>query len=103
MLKKKKKFLSDECENDPTSGLTNLFDAMLVLAVGFLIFSFMALSANPNIISENTKGPTPNTVSVSMGETMEDNLTKESGSDSNYTEMGKVYKDPETDKLIMVT
>ncbi len=46
------------------SGLSNLSDAMLVLALGFLIFAIMALSANPELISQ-----TPATQDVSSADT----------------------------------
>ena len=36
MLRKRKRF-SDDGDEDPMSGISNLSDAMLVLALGFLI------------------------------------------------------------------
>ena len=50
MLRKKRRI--SESLDDPMSGLSNLSDAMLVLALGFLIFAIMALSANPELISQ---------------------------------------------------
>lgn len=102
-MKRKKKFLDAADEADPTTGLTNLFDVMLVLAVGFLIFSFIAVVSNPNMMNMESTGQNPNTVSVSTGETLDENISNGTGSSSNYQEMGKVYKDPETNKLIMVS
>ena len=49
MLRKKRR-ISESLDDDPMSGLSNLSDAMLVLALGFLIFAIMALSANPELI-----------------------------------------------------
>jgi hypothetical protein len=51
MLRKKRR-ISESLDDDPMSGLSNLSDAMLVLALGFLIFAIMALSANPELISQ---------------------------------------------------
>ena len=52
MLRKKRR-ISESIDDDPMAGLTNLSDAMLVLALGFLIFAIMALSANPELISNS--------------------------------------------------
>ena len=48
MLRKRRR-LSESIDDDPMAGLNNLSDAMLVLALGFLIFAIMALSANIDI------------------------------------------------------
>lgn len=100
-MSKRRKFLEDSGE-DPTSGIINLTDCMLVLAVGFLIFSIMALHSNPTMMSETT-GSTPNTVTVTTGNTLNGTPNNQSGSGSNYQQMGTVYKDPTTGKLIMVS
>ena len=63
MLRKKRR-ISESIDDDPMAGLTNLSDAMLVLALGFLIFAIMALSANPELISNS-----PNTKDVSTADT----------------------------------
>ena len=86
-------------DDDPMSGLSNLSDAMLVLALGFLIFAIMALSANPELISQ-----TPDTQDVSSADTFEQNYTDAGGmEDSGYSEVGKVYEDPTTGKLVLVS
>ena len=51
MLRKRRR-ISESVDDDPMSGINNLSDAMLVLALGFLIFAIMALSVNPDIISD---------------------------------------------------
>lgn len=104
-MSKKRKFLDDDDE-DPTSGIINLTDCMLVLAVGFLVFAVMALQSNPALLSESSSSAMPSTVSVSTGEVINDTPDNESGSGStgsNYQQMGTVYQDPETGKLIMVS
>ena len=40
MLRKKRR-ISESLDDDPMSGLSNLSDAMLVLALGFLIFAII--------------------------------------------------------------
>ncbi|AXV38329.1 MAG: hypothetical protein CIT01_09015 [Methanobacterium sp. BRmetb2] len=100
MSNKKRKFLDGDDE-DPSAGIVNLTDSMLVLAVGFLIFAIMALNTNPAIVAQSS-GSTQNTVSVTTGEVINDTPATESGSGEGYQEMGTVYKDPDTGKLIMV-
>lgn len=100
-MSKRRRFLDDEGE-DPTSGIINMTDCMLVLAVGFLIFALLALQSNPALISSQTQGPTPDSVSVSTGEALND-TNNESGSGSGYQQVGTVYEDPETGKLILVS
>ena len=51
MLRKRKRF-SDDGDEDPMSGISNLSDAMLVLALGFLMFAIIALLANPNMVAK---------------------------------------------------
>lgn len=103
MSRKKRRFLEGDDEEDPTSGIINLTDCMLVLAVGFLVFAVMALNSNPAMFSESS-GSTQNTVTVSSGQSQSLNNTPENGSSSGngYEQVGTVYKDPETGKLIMV-
>ena len=90
MLRKKRR-ISESLDDDPMSGLSNLSDAMLVLALGF--------SANPELISQ-----TPDTQDVSSADTFEQNYTDAGGmEDSGYSEVGKVYEDPTTGKLVLVS
>jgi len=89
----------DSADDDPAAGITNLSDAMLVLALGFLIFAIMALGVNPDVISNSQQSQ-----NVVTGESFSDN----NGSvgdveNSGFNEVGKVYKDPKTGELIMVS
>ena len=68
MLRKRRR-LSESIDDDPMSGLNNLSDAMLVLALGFLIFAIMALSANPDMITQ-----TQSTKDVSTADTFSSQL-----------------------------
>jgi hypothetical protein len=98
MLRKRRR-ISDDSDDDPMGGLNNLSDAMLVLALGFLIFAIMALSVNPEMISESSSKQNVETV-----ETLSENVSDAGGmEDSGYNEIGKVYQDPTTGDLVMVS
>ena len=98
MLRKRRR-ISDSVDDDPMGGLNNLSDAMLVLAFGFLIFAIMALSVNPDMIKESQS-----TQDVSTAETFSQNYSDAGGlEDSGYSEVGKVYEDPTTGELVMVS
>lgn len=98
MLRKRRR-ISDSIDDDPMSGLNNLSDAMLVLALGFLIFAIMALSVNPDMIMQSQS-----TQDVSTADTFSQNYTTAGGiEDSGYAEVGKVYEDPTTGELVMVS
>ena len=98
MLRKRRR-ISDSIDDDPMGGLNNLSDAMLVLALGFLIFAIMALSVNPDMITESQS-----TQDVSTADTFSQNYTDAGGlEDSGYNEIGKVYEDPTPGELVMVS
>jgi hypothetical protein len=101
-MSKKRRFLDDSDEEDPTSGIINLTDCMLVLAVGFLVFAIMAMHSNPTLLSESS-GTVQNTVTAN-GQSQSLNNSPENGSSAGngYEQVGTVYKDPETGKLIMI-
>ena len=104
MIKRRNKRFLDEEDDDPMTGLVNLSDAMLVLALGFLIFAIMALSENPQVLSEIQQSAQTNSgTSVSTGEDFtNDSAGGISSGGSGYSEVGKVYSDPKTGKLVMV-
>ena len=91
MVKLSRKSSFDESdEEDPMAGVANLVDAMLVIAVGLLVFlviswNMQAIVFNEDVTPEQRQTPD---VSNSSGE--------------GYAEMGKVYKDPKTGKMIMI-
>lgn len=102
MSRKRRRFLDDDNEEDPTSGIINLTDSMLVLAVGFLVFAIMALSSNPAMLQESSSGTMQNSVTVSTGQSLNETPENGSSSGNGYQQVGTVYKDPETGKYIMV-
>lgn len=98
MLRKRRR-ISESTDDDPMGGLNNLSDAMLVLALGFLIFAIMALSVNPDMISDS-----PSSQKVETTETITHNVSDAGGmEDGGYNEVGKVYQDPTTGELVMVS
>lgn len=84
------------------AGSANLVDAMLVIAVGLLIFlviswdmqgvAFTNASPEGKVSIESIQ----NAPEIQMGKDVTDT------SQEGFIEMGMVYKDPKTGKLIMV-
>lgn len=94
---------------DPMSGTSNLVDAMLVLAVGFLIFIVMSWNMQSIIFSDASQDEKnsmmekmKSATNLDQGQQLNDTPDVTESSGEGYTEMGKVYKDPSTGKLIMV-
>ena len=103
MLRKRKRLIDGE-DDDPMGSLTNLSDAMLVLALGFLVFAILALSANPDLLSQAQSQDMQQGQDVSSSQVLNDTSSiNASSSDSGMSEVGKVYRDPDTGKLIMVS
>lgn len=103
-----KKFFAGE-EEDPMAGTSNLVDAMLVIAVGLLIFLIISWNMQGAILDEaqshqQEKQETvqQNVTEVSQGQDLNNTPDVSESSGNGYTELGKVYKDPSTGKLIMV-
>ena len=108
MLRKRRLMSTDE-EVDPMVYAVNMVDCMLVLAVGFLIFTVMSFgmqssvfsSASPQEKQEIMKA-VQQTVEIQQGQQLNNTPQTQSGKGSGYVQMGTVYKDPKTGKLIMV-
>ena len=108
--KSKKRFA--EGEEDPMAGTSNLVDAMLVIAVGLLIFVVISwivlygkapngygrLDVQQKALDESSSDVTE----VAEGQVLNESPDTSDSSGSGYMEMGKVYEDPSTGKLIMV-
>lgn len=91
------------------AGTSNLVDAMLVIAVGFLIFMVMSWNMENVMFSdmsqeekEKVMDAMKQVTEVDQGKELDDSINVSSSSGQGYTEMGKVYKDPDTGKMIMV-
>jgi hypothetical protein len=93
-MRRKKKLLSSDEEIDPMIYAVNMIDCMLVLAVGFLIFTIIFMNSSSASIKE------PVQIKEISNATLQ-NATQSSSS-SGYSDVGTVYKDPVTGKLILV-
>lgn len=104
-----RRMLDDSQGEDPAAGSANLVDAMLVLAVGFLIFLVMSWNMQ-NVVFANmtqeerqeTMEAMKNVAEVQQGNELNQTPQSESGSGQGYAKKGTVYQDPQTGKLIMV-
>lgn len=109
MVRKKSRRRSCRTEEDPMTGTTNLVDAMLVLAVGFLIFVVMSWNMQSVIFSDMSQDQKQDVMNkmkdaseLSQGQELNDVPENINTAGSGYEQMGKVYKDQNTGKLIMV-
>ena len=104
--KRKKRFA--EGEEDPMAGTSNLVDAMLVIAVGLLIFVVISWNMQSVVFQDNqnpqqaVEQNSPDVTEVAEGQVLNETPDTSDSSGQGYMEMGKVYKDPSTGKLIMV-
>ena len=105
MVRKRSRRRSRRVEEDPMAGTSNLVDAMLVIAVGFLVFVIISWNMQAMIDpsqSVQEKMQQQQTSEVNQGQELNDTPDTTNSSGQGYTEMGKVYKDPATGKLVMV-
>jgi hypothetical protein len=109
MLRKQKRRLLNREDEDPMAGSANLVDAMLVLSVGFLIFlvvswnmqSVMFSDASPEE-KKQTMEAMQKAAEIQQGKELNNTPQIQSGEGEGFVEMGRVYKDPKTGKLIMI-
>lgn len=106
--KQRRRRASDE-DIDPMAGTTNLVDAMLVLALGFLIFVVISWNMQSVIFSDMSQDQKQAVMEsmkqvseVTQGQELNDTPDTSQSSGQGFTELGKVYKDPSSGKLIMV-
>ena len=104
MVRKQGRRRSKRVEEDPMAGTSNLVDAMLVIAVGFLVFVILSWNMQAMIDpDQNIQEQMQQKVSEGdQGQQLNETPDTSNSSGQGYTEMGKVYKDPTTGKLIMV-
>jgi len=111
MSLRKRKILNNnkDGDDDPLSGIANMTDAMLVLAVGFLIFAVMSMNMQSIIFSDSSteekqrlSQAIKDTVAIETGEDYNGTVNVSSGESDGMENMGTVYKDPNTGKLIMI-
>lgn len=107
MVREKGRKRFSEGEEDPMAGTTNLVDAMLVIAVGLLIFVVISWNMQSVVFQNNDQQQaldesSPDVTEVAEGQVLNETPDTSNSSGQGYMEMGKVYKDPSTGKLIMV-
>jgi hypothetical protein len=109
MVRRKCKKRFSEGEEDPMAGTSNLVDAMLVIAVGFLIFVVISWNMQSVIFQDTSQDQSQavqnaqkNVTEVTEGQQLNETPESSESQGQGYMEMGKVYKDPSTGKLIMV-
>lgn len=110
MSLKRRRLIKREQDIDPMSSAVNMTDVMLVLAVGFLIFAVMATGAESIIKSDMSPQEKQEAMQAAQQTTELDqettalNETPENITDSGsgYNELGKVYQDPSTGKMVLV-
>lgn len=110
MIRRRKGKFINQGEEDPMAGTSNLVDAMLVIAVGLLVFLVISWNMQNIVFNENmdeqqrekVRNAINEVSQIDQGEELEDTPDISKSSGSGYTEMGKVYRDSDTGKLIMV-
>ena len=107
--RKQRRRKSSDDDIDPMAGTTNLVDAMLVLALGFLIFVVISWNMQSVIFSDMSQDQKQAVMEsmkqvseVKQGQELNDTPDTSQSSGQGFTELGKVYKDPSSGKLIMV-
>jgi hypothetical protein len=107
--KPRRRIFGDHNEEDPMAGSANLVDAMLVLAVGFLVFVVLSWNMQSVMFSDMTPQEKKDTmeaissaVEVNQGNELNNTPQTSNGSGNGYAEVGTVYKDPKTGKLILI-
>ena len=105
MVRKQSRRRRQRVEEDPMAGTSNLVDAMLVIAVGFLIFIIISGNMQSSLNSQQSvqnQMQQQEITEVDQGQQLNETPESSNSSGQGYTEMGKVYKDPKSGKLIMV-
>ena len=108
MVRKKNNKRFAEGEEDPMAGTSNLVDAMLVIAVGLLFFVVISWNMQSVVFQDSSQDQSQaiesssQVTEVSEGQVLNETPDSSDSSGQGYMEMGKVYKDPSTGKLIMV-
>ncbi len=110
MIRRRKGKFLNQGEEDPMAGTSNLVDAMLVIAVGLLVFLVISWNMQNIVFNENmdeeqrekVKNAINEVSQLDQGQELNDTPDLSNSSGSGYTEMGKVYRDSDTGKLIMV-
>ena len=86
------------------AGTSNLVDAMLVIAVGFLVFVIISWNMQAMIDPDHSiqEQMQQKVSEVDQGQQLNETPDTSNSSGEGYVEQGKVYKDSKTGNLIMV-
>lgn len=110
MIRRRKGKFLNQGEEDPMAGTSNLVDAMLVIAVGLLVFLVISWNMQNIVFNDNmdeqqrdrVRSAIQEVSQLDQGQELNDTPDISNSSGKGFTEMGKVYRDAETGKLIMV-
>ena len=110
MVKLNRKSSFEEDEEDPMTGVANLVDAMLVIAVGLLVFlviswNMQAIVFNDSVTPQERQdaiNAMKQVTEIDQGQHLNQTPDVSNSSGEGYAELGKVYKDSNTGKLIMI-
>ena len=110
MVKLNRKTTFEEEEEDPMTGVANLVDAMLVIAVGLLVFlviswNMQAIVFNDSVTPQERQdaiNAMKQVTEIDQGQHLNQTPDVSNSSGEGYAELGKVYKDSNTGKLIMI-
>lgn len=110
MIRRRKGKFLNQGEEDPMAGTSNLVDAMLVIAVGLLVFLVISWNMQNIVFNENmdeqqrqkVRNAIQEVSQLDQGRELNETPDISKSSGSGFTEMGKVYRDSDTGKLIMV-
>ena len=110
MVRRNNRRRFSDYDEDPMEGVANLVDAMLVIAVGLLVFIVLSWNMQDVVFNDDltqeekseAMSAMQNVVQIDQGQQLNDTPDVNNASGQGYTEMGKVYKDPSSGKLIMV-
>ena len=101
MVKLNRKAAFEEEEEDPMTGVANLVDAMLVIAVGLLVFLVISWNMQAIVFNDDVTPDQKQDAINAMKQVTEIDQGQQLN-ETPYSELGKVYKDPKTGKLIMI-
>ena len=110
MVRSSRRRKFNDSEEDPMAGVGNLVDAMLVIAVGLLVFIVLSWNMQDVVFNDDltqeekseAMSAMQNVVQIDQGQQLNDTPDMSNASGQGYTEMGKVYRDPSSGRLIMV-
>ena len=82
---------------NPSAGLANLSDCMLVLACGLMVALVVAWNVDLPSVTEVIEGEKQEVTDL------EDITDEENTNGNSYNELGMVYQDPDTGKMYLIT